>query len=366
MLINSVKCLISPTSFAATNFAFDEPFVMLTKYSLDSFIVDGYYRELGTGTKHSIKMRIAACKQSMIYSEQVAKPTVVAVGFAANSKTEYFAPVEKVDPSLNPMPQLSNALLCITNPNIPTPKAHRGMRRVTSGSTFQDLMMHQRESIISFWMSSKLTPKDLKHSPNIVTGKIIVGGRNTGFMNPESTVSFSLLRPLMSPVASPTNPYDLATKPISINVLLPTGKSYTVKYPVKFVIDDLLSFLPRDVFEAMLGELKDELLNKTNGLPANIVDRIEAANLDPTEVSYFHCGRSYKIAPIRIGDMVIRAEKWFVELLPGLCKLNVKPSTADLIVLGMNLLRKYHITIGFPSQTAPFIEVSRSLPGSNW
>ena len=340
------------------------PLILKTKYSIDAFITDANYKQIGSQAQSLIKMQLTSnCRQSAIFSEDIEEddapfPVPILLNFAGNPRNQFRGTVLKINSMRNRLTPPSDAELCLKNPVLGNNNAG------TPDNPFKDMMRYQAQKIVSFWMDPTVTYQALKQNPDLETGRIAFGTRFEQVIQPGSQRRFQLNPMMNNPQGGQVVAIQWVSNPVAVSIQPQNGNAINVNRAVEFTLNSPVSLLPTDIYTSVLGSLRNKLISNIPQLPDDIVNHIDGfANL-PQKKMYFRCNLANQLSPIQIGDMEMRVTDMYNVFDGTLCKLQLLESAEQRMSVGVHFIRKYHTTVGFLANFNPFIEFSQLRSGN--
>ena len=336
-------------------FSDSEPLVAPTRYSINSFIVDGIIvgNRAGRLVLRNMNLKLmSSCTVSeylITENQQSNAPKLYASIKFPDDRDGHYTSVQLLPRVLDHVGGATDGGLCLK-----TPADRFGFLHA--------FFKESKQKTISFWFDTSLSAKDINRNIRRRTGEVMFGG-----VNPIRFFTGTAVRFDLNNLNYRGNyPLGWITKdPVTVNV----GSFFSESdYSVIFDIESQVTYLPSEVYDAVVGPLKKVLvdpLTKKPGVDDGILGTIHEFTGEDKKHNYFPCKYTVFLKPFRLNKLLISTEMLFEQPENGQCILRVEPQREEdpnTIVFGFHLIKNFHLAITFNAIYPSYVEFSTRRP----
>ena len=338
-------------------FSDSEPLVAPTRYSINSFIVDGIIvgNRAGRLVLRNMNLKLmSSCTVSeylITENQQSNAPKLYASIKFPDDRDGHYTSVQLLPRVLDHVGGATDGGLCLK-----TPADRFGFLHA--------FFKESKQKTISFWFDTSLSAKDINRNIRRRTGEVMFGG-----VNPIRFFTGTAVRFDLNNLNYRGNyPLGWITKdPVTVNV----GSFFSESdYSVIFDIESQVTYLPSEVYDAVVGPLKKVLvdpLTKKPGVDDGILGTIHEFTGEDKKRNYFPCKYTVFLQPFKMNGLVIPSTMLYDEAEDGNCILRIAPlsdNRAKTTVVGFHLIKNFHFAVNFDFNDRSYVEFSKRRDAS--
>ena len=212
---------------------------------------------------------------------------------------------------------------------------------------------------VSFWVDLSVKQSDIRASPEIPTGDLVLGGTNPKRLFVGKSHMFELL--FLNHRDSPPFWMTKADAELSVESI-----AFKFKKKVAFDVGSPQTVLPPEIYNVVVGPIKflvsEGQLDRKQNLPKDVI-AIISSFAGPLPHDYrFACKHIEKIKGFTINNLEIPKDILYGKIDDQTCILRVAPQTSDQfndVIVGYHVIKHFHLEIQYDNAGKSWAIVSK-------
>ena len=213
---------------------------------------------------------------------------------------------------------------------------------------------------ISFWFDLTVNTYDLAIDENQQTGVVIFGGDDPDRFFQGTETRFVILTSSSEPSVGPRG--WLTAEPV---ILRTADSSISHAALALFDIESTITFVPQNVYAAIVGNLKPlirDQLQHIAKLPPDLVGLVNDFAGPSPEENIFDCKNIKYLNSFKLGELLIHRDMLYDRTPEGQCHLRIAPlpdEYPNIFLVGFHLMKQFYVLVEMDTPDGSYLEFSR-------